>query len=222
MTGRMLSGAEARTLVAGAGIPFAPWRAADSVEAACAAPAEIGWPVALKTAALDVAHKSDVGCVALDLGDEVALRAAYARVTANAAAKGSTTPDAVLVERMTEGLAEIALGVKRSETFGPVLMLGLGGIWVELLQDTVLRLCPITEGEAQEMLTGLRGAALLTGGRGRPPCDLDAIAESAASLSRLAMDRPDILELDLNPVLALESGALAVDARVVLAQLEAT
>ncbi|MDH3667787.1 MAG: acetate--CoA ligase family protein [Paracoccaceae bacterium] len=218
----MLSGVEARALVAEAGIPFAPWSAADGADAACVAAAQIGWPVALKTAAADVVHKSDAGCVALGLSDEATLRAAYDQVTANAATAGSATPDGVLVERMAEGLAEVVLGIKRSETFGPVLMLGLGGIWVELLQDTSLRLCPITEGEARAMLTGLRGAALLTGRRGRPPCDLDAIAEAAASLSRLAIVRPDILELDLNPVLALDAGAVAIDARVALGALEAT
>ncbi len=222
MTGQMLSGAEARALVAGAGIPFAPWRAADSAEVACASAVQIGWPVALKTSAPDVTHKSEAGCVALGLADEADLRAAYHRVTTNAAAAGSAMPNAVLVERITEGLAEVALGIKRSETFGPVLMLGLGGIWVELLRDTVLRLCPVSKAEAHGMLSELRGAPLLSGGRGRPACDLDAIAEAAAALSRLAVDRPDILELDINPVLALEFGIAAVDARIALGTLEAT
>ena len=222
MSGQMLPGAEARNLIEGAGVAFAPWRAAEDAEAALTAAEAIGWPVALKIAAPDVAPKSDAGCVALDLGDAKALRDAYARVSANAAAAGSATPGVVVVERMVSGLAEIAIGVKRSETFGPVLMVGLGGIWVELMQDTVLRLCPVTEAEARAMLHGLRGAALLTGGRGRPACDLGALAQAAVAVSRLAMDRPDILALDLNPVLALESKAVAVDARVVVGQLEAT
>lgn len=216
----MLPGAEARNLIEGAGVAFAPWRAAKDAETALTAAEAIGWPVALKIAAPDVAHKSDAGCVALDLGDAQALRDAYARVSANAAAAGSATLGVVVVERMVSGLAEIAIGVKRSETFGPVLMLGLGGIWVELMQDTALRLCPVTEAEARAMLEGLRGAALLTGGR--PACDLGTQAGTAAAVSRLAVDCPDILELDLNPVLALESGAVAVDARVVVGQLEAT
>ena len=206
----------ARQMISGCGVQFAHWQVVSSAEAALSAAAGLDGPVALKSAAPDVVHKSDSGCVVLGVAGDEAVEKAYAEVTARAAAAGSATPERVLVEPMIPGLAEIIIGLKRDETFGAVVLVGLGGIFTEVLEDFVLRLCPVTEPEALGMFKELRGFSVLAGARGKPHCDLDALARVAVSISRLGNDRDDILELDLNPVMAMEQGALAVDVRVVL------
>ena len=213
---QLLDGAQARQLLAAAGVQFAPWEVTDDRAAALAAAQRIGAAVALKSAAADVVHKSDLGCVALGLEGDAAVGAAYDRIVANAVGAGSATPGTVLVERMTAGITEVLIGVKQDEMFGPMLLVGLGGIWVEVLGDVAMRLCPVSESEAHAMFGELRGAALLTGGRGRPAADVAALAAMASCVSHFAARTPGLLELDLNPVMAMGAGALAVDARIVL------
>lgn len=213
----LLDAARARQLLGAAGVRFAPWEVVDDRAAAQAAAQRIGAAVALKSAAADVVHKSDLGCVALGLQGDAAVGAAYDRIVANAARAGSTTPGRVLVERMTEGITEVLIGVKQDVVFGSMLLVGLGGIWVEVLGDVAMRLCPVGESEALAMLGELRGKALLDGGRGRPVADVAALAAMASSVSQFAARTPGLLELDLNPVMALREGALAVDARIVFA-----
>ena len=206
----------ARQMISDCGVEFADWEVASSAGAAVSAAAGLGEPVAIKSAAVDVIHKSDSGCVVLGVAGGEAVEKAYAEVTARAAAAGSTTPERVLVETMTPGLAEVIIGLKRDKTFGAVVLVGLGGIFTEVLEDFVLRLCPVTEPEALDMLRELRGFPILAGVRSKVCCDLDALTRLVVSISWLGNDRDDILELDLNPVMAMEQGALAVDARVVL------
>jgi hypothetical protein len=206
----------ARQMISDCGAEFADWEVASSAAAAVSAAAGLGGPVAIKSAASDVIHKSDSGCVVLGVAGGEAVEKAYAEVTTRAAAAGSTTPERVLVETMTPGLAEVIIGLKRDKTFGAVVLVGLGGIFTEVLEDFVLRLCPVTESEALDMLRELRGFPILAGVRSKVCCDLDALTRLVVSISWLGNDRDDILELDLNPVMAMEQGALAVDARVVL------
>jgi acetyl-CoA synthetase (ADP-forming) len=206
----------ARQMISDCGAEFADWEVASSAAAAVSAAAGLGGPVAIKSAASDVIHKSDSGCVVLGVAGGEAVEKAYAEVTTRAAAAGSTTPERVLVETMTPGLAEVIIGLKRDKTFGAVVLVGLGGIFTEVLEDFVLRLCPVTEPEALDMLRELRGFPILAGVRSKVCCDLDALTRLVVSISWLGNDRDDILELDLNPVMAMEQGALAVDARVVL------
>ncbi len=213
---RLLDGERVRRLLGAAGVQFAPWEVVDDRAAALAAARRIGDAVALKTAAADVVHKSDLGCVALGLEGDAAVGAAYERIVANAARAASTTPGRVMVERMTAGIAEVLIGIKQDAVFGPLLVVGLGGIWVEVLGDVAMRLCPVTGAEAFAMFGELRGAAVLSGGRGRPAADVAALASMACVVSRVAVDTPGLLELDLNPVMAMGAGALAVDARIVL------
>lgn len=214
----MLDGGQARRLVGHYGIRFAPWQVVADSEQAAAAAERMGYPVVLKSAAPDVVHKSDAGCVRTDIADLAALRIAYSQIVANARSAGSATPALVLVERMTKGAAEIAVGLKRSPTFGPTVLVGMGGIWVELMQDFALRISPVDAAEARAMIMELRGYPLLAGFRGRKPCDVDALAQVVAAVSRLGAERDDVAELDLNPVMVMENGrgAVAVDARVVL------
>ena len=155
--------------------------------------------------------------MALGLSDAQSVGAAYDHILNNASRAGSITPGCMLVEAMTSGLAEVLIGVKQDAVFGPMLLLGLGGIWVEALRDVSMRLCPVSPVEARAMLDELRGLSLLTGGRGRAPADLAALAEMASRVSAFAARTPGLVELDLNPVMAMADGAIAVDARIVMA-----
>ena len=213
---RLLEGSEARRLLADAGVRFATWEQVQDRAAAVRAAERIGAAVALKSAAADIVHKSDLGCVALGLCDAQSVGDAYDHILNNARRAGSITPGCMLVEAMTSGVAEVLIGVKRDAVFGPMLLLGLGGIWVEALRDVSMRLCPVSPTEAQAMLGELRGLPLLTGGRGRAPADLAALAEMAACVSTFAARTPGLVELDLNPVMAMADGAIAVDARIVM------
>lgn len=209
---------EIRALLAEYGIALSPWRIADSKEAAIAAATCVGMPVALKTAAGDIVHKSDAGCVRLHLATPDEVENAWHEVISNACWAGSALPQRVLVERMVDGIAEVVIGIKRSDTFGAVLLVGTGGIWVEIMRDYALRLCPVDKAEASDMLRELQGWPMLSGDRGRQPCDLDALTAMIVAASHLGVERDDLVELDLNPVVAREKGhgAVAVDARAVL------
>jgi hypothetical protein len=177
---------------------------------ALAAARELGYPLALK--ALGPLHKSDAGAVALGLGDADALLAALADFEARLA------PPACVVERMAplaDGI-ELIVGGRRDKLFGPVLLVGSGGVYAELLRDTRAALAPLDAGEAQTLLAELRAAPLLSGARGRPALDIAAAAAAAAAVSRFAAAHPEVEEVEVNPLLVLPSGALALDARIVL------
>ena len=168
------------------------------------------FPVVLK--ATGRLHKSEGGGVVLGLADRDAARAAYADLVARLA------PPAVSVEAMAD-LAdgvELIVGCVRDPKFGPVVMVGLGGVFTEVLGDTACAIAPVSADAARELLLSLQGAPLLLGARGRAPVDLDALAEVVARVSRLAAAHPELVELELNPVLAGPAGVLALDARVVL------
>ena len=171
-----------------------------------------GFPLVLK--ALGQVHKSDAGGVVLGLGDEQAALASYDDLVKRLA------PPAVSVETMADLGAgvELIVGSVRDRTFGPVLMVGLGGVQAEVLADTACALAPVGVDQAMQLLLSLRGAALLTGFRGSKPVDLDALAAAVSALSHVAAAHPELSELEINPLLAGPSGALALDARVVLAQ----
>jgi len=204
--------AEARGLLAAAGVPFAAGEivAGADPDAAATAAARIGWPVALK--ALGTLHKSDAGGVVLGLRDEAALRAAVADLAAR------LEPPALSVERMApvaDGV-ELLIGARRDPRFGPVALAGLGGVHAEVLRDVAVALAPVPPPEAERMVRALRAAPLLSGARGRPPVDVGAAARALSALSEVAAAHPEIAELEVNPLLALPDGAVALDARIVL------
>jgi acyl-CoA synthetase (NDP forming) len=211
---RYLPALEARRLLEQSGVVFSPWRLVHSAQDALEAAQALGTPLALKTASEDIVHKSDAGCVVLDVQSPEQAAQAYTQIVDRASAAGSARPTPVVVERMAQGLAEVLLGIARDPTFGPVLLVGMGGLWVEVMHDVQRALCPVTTEQAAQMFSQLQGAALLQGGRGRPLADVQALAVMAASLSRFAMEHPEIAALDMNPVMAQHSGALAVDARI--------
>ena len=202
--------AGARAFLAEAGVPLSEARGARASAEAVAAADELGYPVALKAA--DLVHKSDAGGVVLGLGDAEAVAAAFDAV---ASRTGSGT---LSVERMApvgQGL-ELILGVKCDARFGPVVLVGLGGVYAELLDDVAVALAPVEQDEALRLLASLRAAPLLEGVRGRPRLDTRAAARALVALSRAAAACPTVAEVEVNPLLVLPDGAVGLDARIVL------
>jgi acyl-CoA synthetase (NDP forming) len=199
------------------GIPHAPFATCRTSEEAVAAADRMGYPVVLKVVSSYILHKSDVGGVVVGLrsGEEVA--AAYPQLLeAVSRAAPQASVEGVLVQRMQRGSAELVVGGLVDPQFGPVVMVGAGGILVELLRDVSFRLAPLDLEEALEQLAETRAYRLLQGLRGRPPADLRAVGELLVRVGELLLAEQDIQELDLNPVVAGPEGCVAVDARVVL------
>ena len=213
----VLTEVEAGELLGQAGISLVPTRLALSCVDTVAASLELGFPVALKIASLDIIHKSDAGGIRLGLENAGQVETVYLALIEEA---GRRFPAArlqgVYVQPMAPPGTEVIIGMKKDAQFGPVLMFGLGGVWVEVLQDFSLRVTPITRRDAAEMVREIKGYPLLTGYRGREPVDTGCLEEMLLAVGRLAQEYPAISEIDLNPVIAGASGAVAVDARVVL------
>jgi acyl-CoA synthetase (NDP forming) len=206
--GGWLSSDLAFALLVDAGLPAVPWRLAGSRTEAIAAAETLGMPIVLKAEREGLLHKSDSGGVRLGLITAAAVGEAYDDV---ANRLGTTT---VLLQRQARPGVELVLGARRDTTFGPVVMAGLGGIWVEALGDVALRLAPFDEVEALAMLDELKGRALLTGSRGRPVIDRIALASLIARLSQWIDAAPWLEELDANPVIANADGFFVVDVRI--------
>jgi acetyltransferase len=213
-----LSERDSLALLAAAGILVTPAHPAADAEAAVAAAADLGYPVALKLDAAGLAHKSDAGGVRLDLADEDAVRRAAADLLASGEQlRSEADVRGLLVEPMAAAGLELIVGLARDPQVGPIVLVGLGGILAEALDDVVLALAPVGRDEALAMLARLRGARLLDGVRGRPPIDRGAVADILVGVGRLGLERPDIKAIDLNPVIASAVAAIAVDALVVIA-----
>ena len=196
------------------GIPCATARPAASPAEAAAVAAALGFPVALKVLSPDITHKSDVGGVRLGIGSatEVA-EAATAMLAGVRAARPQARIEGVLVQRMAPAGKELLLGMVRDAQFGPMVVVGFGGIYVEVLKDTAARLCPLTTTDALAMLDELRMAPVLKGVRGEAPVHLDALAEAICRFGRLAVDAADVAEMEINPLVVDARGVMAVDAR---------
>ena len=213
-----LSESAGKELLAAYGIPSPVERLAQTRDEAARVATEIGFPVVVKVQSPDIPHKTDAGGIRLHLANEVDVRAAFDAVVA---CQPGARIEGVLVSRQVEPVAELIAGINVDPVFGPVVMVGLGGIFVETFQDVSMRLPPLGESMAVEMLHELKGAAILQGARGRPRADLGALAAVLVQLGELALDLGDRLQaLDVNPVFALSKGALAGDALVVLAEME--
>jgi len=175
-------------------------------------------PVALKIISPEVSHKSDAGGVILNVDDLKKAEEAYDRIKK----LGRRSPYGVLIQKMISDGKEIILGGKRDPSFGPVVLFGLGGIYVEVFKETSLRVAPINRPEAEEMISELKTASILKGLRGERPLDVGALVENLLRLSQLMMDFPEIEGIDINPVKVLEKGTIAVDARIVLSDAHET
>jgi acetyltransferase len=204
--------AVSRALLAAYGVPFATERVVTSEADALSAARQIGYPVVVKTARPDVLHKTEAGGVLLDVGDDHALRAAWAHL-----AERFGGSDVVVQRRVAAGL-ELLVGGRRDPVFGPTVAFGLGGVLAEALGEVRLGLAPLSEAEARDLLAGPRTAALLAGVRGAPPCDGGALAAILMGVGDLLLDQPAIAELDVNPLIARGPESVAVDALIIVDQ----
>jgi acetyl coenzyme A synthetase (ADP forming)-like protein len=210
--------AESLAVLEAAGIRVAAWRAASTAGDAAAAAEALGCPVALKVSSATVTHKSDVGGVQLGLGDAAGVREAAAAMLSRVR---PLDPDATLVvQAMAAGGTEVIFGASADPKFGPLMMFGLGGIFVEILKDVSFRVHPISDLDAREMLEGIRGYPILRGARGHAPVDMDALVETLQRLNQLLAAFPAIQEFDINPFIAAPTreASLAVDGRFRLAR----
>ena len=208
---------ESRELLRAYGVSLPPAEFVRSPAEAAAASIGLGFPLAMKVVSPDIVHKSDAGGVKLNLKDEEAVVRAFGKIVERAASV--TTQERVLgsmLSPMAPGGQECILGMIRDNQFGPVIMFGLGGIFVEVLKDISFRVAPITEQDLDDMIQEIKGYRLLTGIRGEKAKDIGAIKEILAKLNEIAVDNPEIREIDLNPVIVHEQGASIVDSRVIL------
>ena len=208
---------EAKAICMEYAIPVTRFKLAKSEEEAAEFAGQIGFPVVLKIVSPDIIHKSDAGGVMVNLKSAVEVRNAYGKILENAKKYNSEAKIVgVLVQEMAPQSTEVIVGAIKDPQFGQTLMFGLGGIFVELLNDVTFRVAPITQEDAQEMVTKVKAYPLLKGYRNTPPADIDAIINVLLNTSKLVMDYPEIKELDLNPIMAYEKGAKTVDARIIL------
>ena len=214
----LLNEVESKQLLESAGIATSGAKLAGTADEAAQVAAELGFPAVIKVLSPDIAHKSDVGGVALDLADADAVREAFARMLESVrAAQPQARIDGVSVQRQARPGTEVIVGVTRDPQFGPVVMFGLGGVLVEVLRDVAFRLVPLGQRDAREIIHEIRGFPVLEGYRGTPAADIGALEDLILAVSRFVEAHPEIEELDLNPVFAYPDGALAVDARVIVA-----
>ncbi len=206
---------EAYQLLEAYGIPVIPHRLVQSAEEAVAAATELGFPLVLKVVSPQIVHKTEAGGVRLNLTDEDQVRKGYEQLMADVTAYD---PDAeirgVLVAPFRDEGRELILGMSTDPSFGPVIMFGLGGIYVETFQDVAFRLPPVTEQDAEELIRSIRSFPLLEGVRGEPGIRMASVVDAIQRLSQLVQDHPRIHEIDVNPFLATPDGAMALDARI--------
>lgn len=224
-TGGSLGQAQARELLTAYGVAMAPEALVTSTQEAGTVAAQVGWPVVLKVLSPDIPHKTEAGAVALNLVNAAEVERAYERIVANARAYAPQARiDGVQVQKMMPPGREMVIGTVNDPDFGPLVMLGFGGIYIEVLRDVVFGLAPLALNEAHAMIRRLKGRALLEGVRGEPPSDVDALAQLLVSVSNLAaVHAGRIAEIDLNPVLLYPSGkgVVAVDTLLVLKDAQA-
>ena len=208
---------EALRLVGTYGIETVAWALAQSAGEAVAAGERLGYPLAMKVISAEVSHKTDVGGVVLDIADAAAMRRAWRAIQDRMRERvPGDVVKRVLLQKMVKGGWEMMVGARRDDTFGPVVLFGLGGIYVEVFDDVSLRVAPLTCFDIEEMIAEVRGSRLLQGVRGRPPADVEALAGALQALWQLMMEHSEIKEIDINPLVVLEQGALALDARIVV------
>jgi len=207
----------AAAVLAAYGIRVPAGEVAKDLKAAQETAERIGYPVAAKIASPDILHKSDVGGIRVGIEGPEELASAYEEILGKARAyMADAVIDGVLVQEMVPEGREVIIGIDRDPTFGPLLMFGLGGIYVEILKDVVFRLCPVDKAQAREMISEIGAYGLLRGARGQKSADIDAIADVLVKVSLLAVEHPEILELDINPLIVGDAsfGAIAADVRI--------
>ncbi len=215
----LLSEVEAKEVLREAGVPATATTLATTREQARDQAEAMGYPVVLKVVSPGIAHKSDVGGVKLNLLNRDAVGAAFDEIMANARrAEPSANILGVSVQQMAKQGTEVIIGMTTDPQFGPVMMFGLGGIMVEVLKDVSFRLVPLSDRDAGQMIDEIKGRPVLSGVRGQPPADIDALKKAILQVSQFVENHPEVRELDLNPVFAYPDGAIAVDARIVVSE----
>lgn len=213
----VLTEVESKQLVASAGIPVVETKVAKNKAEAIEISKKMGFPVVLKIVSPDIIHKSDIGGVKLNLTSAAQVSKAYTEIMA-AAKKANKKADiyGVSVQKMARPGVEVIMGMSKDAQFGPVLMFGLGGVFVEVLKDVAFRIVPLVRRDASQMIKEIKGYPLLEGYRGQEPANITALEDLLLKLSDFVDKTPQIKEMDLNPIFAYKDGAVAVDARVIL------
>ena len=208
---------ESKEILAEAGINTTETKLATSKREAIVISKGMGFPIVLKIASPHIIHKSDAGGVKIGLKNAAQVGRAYSEIMQ---AVKQTHPEATIegmaVQKMARPGIEVIIGISKDVQFGPVIMFGLGGIWVELLKDVSFRVIPITRRDAREMVREVKAYPLLEGYRGQEPASIPVLEEMLLKVSTFAEHNPEIKELDLNPVFAYKDDAIAVDARIIL------
>jgi acetyl-CoA synthetase (ADP-forming) len=208
---------EAKVVCMDYDIPVTKFKLAKNDAEAVEHATSIGFPVVLKIVSPDIIHKSDVGGVIIGVKNVKEVRSAYKQIMNNVRKHNpSAKIVGILVQEMAPAGTEVIVGSIKDPQFGPAIMFGLGGVFVEVLKDVTFRVAPVTEDEAAEMISEVKAYPLLTGYRNTPPADLKAITKILLNTSKLVMDHVEIKELDLNPIMVYEKGAKTVDARIIL------
>ena len=212
-----LTEVESKELLRKAGIDSTKARLALSKEEATEISRTLGFPVVLKIVSPDIIHKSDAGGVKLGLKTSKQVGKAYDEILASLYQQHpGAVVDGISVQKMAKPGIEVIIGMSKDAHFGPVLMFGLGGILVEIIKDVSFRIVPLTRRDAREMIREIKGYPLLEGYRSQPPVDIPFLEELLLRVSHFVEQNPEIKELDLNPIFAYSSGAMPVDARIIL------
>ncbi|NPA47191.1 MAG: acetyl-CoA synthetase [Thermococci archaeon] len=215
--GRPLVEPEAKEILRLYEVPVPDFKVARNEEEAVKFSKEIGYPVVMKIVSPQIIHKSDAGGVKINIKNDEEARKAFREIMENAK---KYKPDAdlwgVIIYRMLPLGKEVIIGMIRDPQFGPAIMFGLGGIFVEILKDVSFRVAPVTKEEALEMIKEIKAYPILAGARGEKPVDIDALADMIVKIGDMATELPEIKELDINPIFAYEDSAVAVDARMLL------
>ena len=208
---------EAKTVCKVYGIPVTELKISKSPDEAAKLSEEIGYPVVLKIISPEITHKFDVGGVILDVNSKEEAKQGFNQIIENVKKHNpKATIEGVLVQEMAPCSTEVIVGSIKDSQFGPTLMFGFGGTFVEVLKDVSFRIAPIDEADAKEMISEVKAYPILKGYRGQPPADLEVLTQILLNVSKLVMDHQEIKELDLNPVMVYEKGAKTVDARIIL------
>ena len=210
---RALSEYDSKRILTAYGVPISREVLVSTAAEAKTAASKIGYPVVLKACSADQAHKTEKGLIAVNLSSQKELSEAFATLKKRA---GRAYDGAFLVQEMVKGAREIMIGMHRDPSFGPSVLFGLGGIFTEILQDVVFRVAPIRKRDAREMMRAIRAHRILDAVRGMPAVDADVLSHALMAVGQIALDHPEIAEIDINPLIVRGKKPIAVDALVVL------
>ena len=210
---RTLSEYDSKRILSAYGVPISRERLVSTAKEARDAARKIGYPVVLKACSADEAHKTEKGLIAVNLASQKELTEAFAMLVKRA---GKDYRGAYLVQEMVKGAREIMIGMHRDPSFGPSILFGLGGIFTEILQDVVFRVAPLRKRDATDMMRSIRGHKILDAVRGMPAVDKHVLSRVLLAVSQIALDHPEIAEIDINPLIIRGTKPIAVDGLVVL------